>query len=338
MGSRIRVVEPNLVYSATQRCNDRQFLFRPDHNPAHPLLHIDCPPEALDPTSPVIPVPSTINVIGASAARALALHPLSLHWLDGNLNHIHDGVSVNIDQIGDLAPFFRDFLSAVARGTNRLLERTNHVFGGRYHMEPCLDLPSAEQQLVYALTNAVKDGAVERVSESPFFSTYRHLAFGEPLMYWRIDWEAFWAAGGPRKKSHKPKDYLRWDTLELAPLPGWESLTIPQRQTRVRRLVRDVEEGVADRRRAEGRIVVGVPRLYALSPFERPKNPPDDGPQPLCHASDPEAHRGFKRRWRELLHEYHKASIDYRAGYHEREFPEGTYRPPIVTIYTSSRL
>ncbi|MDD5308652.1 MAG: hypothetical protein PHU25_15145 [Deltaproteobacteria bacterium] len=338
MASRIRVVEPGLVYSATQRCNDRRFLFRPDHNPANPLLHIDCPSEALDSASPVIPVPSTINVIGASAARSLALHPLNLHWLEGNVNHLHDGFSTTPEQIGNVAPFFRDFLSNVARGINRILERTNHVFGGRYHMEPCLDLPSAEQQLVYALTNAVKDGLVERVSESPFFSTYRHLAFGEPLAFWRIDWDAYWRAGGPRKKSHKPKDYLRWDTLELTPLPGWENLTISQRQTRVRRLVRDVEEEVADRRRAEGCIAVGVPRLYALSPFERPKRPPDDDPQPLCHASDAESRREFKRQWREIMAEYRKASIDYRAGYHEREFPEGTYRPPIVTIYTSSRL
>jgi hypothetical protein len=338
MGSRIRVVEPGLVYSATQRCNDRLFFFRPDHNPAHPLLHIDCPVEALDPASPIIPVPSIINVIGASAARAQELHPLDICWLEGNLNHLHDGILSRPGQIGNVAPFFRDFLSGVARGTNRLLERSNHVFGGRYRIEPCLDLLSAEQQLVYALTNAVKDGHVERVSESPFFSTYRHLALGEPLEFWRIDWAGYWGAGGTRKKTHAPKDYLRWHRLVLAPLPGWEDLTIHQRQTRVRRLVRDVEDDMTDRRRAEDRVVVGVPRLYALSPFDRPRTPSDSGPQPLCHASGSEARRDFKRRWREIVREYRKASIDYRAGYHEREFPEGTYRPPIVTIYTSSRL
>jgi hypothetical protein len=338
MGGRIRIVEPNLVYSATQRCNDRLFLFRPDHNPRNPLLHIDCPVEALDPASPMLPVPSTINVIGASAARAQVLDPLDLCWLEGNLNHLHDGVLPGPDQVENVAPFFRDFLSGVARGTNRLLQRANHVFGGRTRVQPCLDLPSAEQQLVYALTNAVKDGLVERVSESPFFSTYRHLAFGEPLEFWRIDWAGYWEAGGTRKKNHAPKDYLRWERLALAPLPGWECLTIHQRQARVRVLVRGVEEEIAERRRCEGRGLVGVPRLYTLSPFERPKTLPDDGPQPLCHSSDPEARRDFKRRWREILREHRKASIDYRAGNHEREFPQGTYRPPIVKIYTSSRL
>ncbi|MDD5307512.1 MAG: hypothetical protein PHU25_09360 [Deltaproteobacteria bacterium] len=338
MDGRIRVVEAHLVYSATQRCNDRLFLFRPDHDPAHPLLHLGCPLEALDPESPIIPVPSTLNLIGASAVRALELSPLNLHWLAGNLNHIHDGVSVTAEQIGNVAPFFRDFLSGVARGTNRLLERTNHVFGGRYRMEPCLDLPSAEQQLAYALVNPVKDRQVERVSESPFFSTYRHFAFGDPLEFWDIDWAGYWAAGGPRNKRHTPKTYLRWRRLELAPLPGWESLTVHQRQTRVRCLVHDAEEEAAERRRSEGRIVVGVPRLYEINPFDRPKTPSDSGPQPLCHASDPDGRRDYKSRWMELQAEYRKASIDYRAGYHEREFPQGTYRPPIVKIYTSSRL
>jgi hypothetical protein len=338
MGSRIRVVEPNLVYSATQRCNDRKFLFRPDHNPLNPLLHIDCPVEALDPDSLIIPVPSIINVIGASAARAMELNPLDLCWLEGNLNHLHDGVLPRADQVGNVAPFFRDFLSGVARGTNRLLERTNHVFGGRYRMQPCLDLESAEQQLVYALTNAVKDGHVERVSESPFFSTYRHLAFGEPLEFWSIDWAGYCAAGGRRSRRHAPRDYLRWHRLALAPLPGWENLSVHQRQTRVRSLVREAEEEMAERRRSEGRVVVGVPRLYAINPFERPETNSDNGPQPLCHASAAGTRREFKRRWREILAEYREASIDYRAGYHDREFPTGTYRPPIITIYTSSRL
>jgi hypothetical protein len=36
--------------------------------------------------------------------------------------------------------------------------------------------------------------------------------------------------------------------------------------------------------------------------------------------------------------EYRHASIDYRAGYLEREFPDGSYRPPLITPYSASRL
>ena len=69
MGRRIRLFEPHAVYSTVIRCVDRQFMLRPDHDTAHPLLAAGCPPEALDPTSPVVPVPSVVNVIGSATAR-----------------------------------------------------------------------------------------------------------------------------------------------------------------------------------------------------------------------------------------------------------------------------
>jgi hypothetical protein len=33
-----------------------------------------------------------------------------------------------------------------------------------------------------------------------------------------------------------------------------------------------------------------------------------------------------------------EASADYRNGYYYREFPDGSFRPPLVTIYTASGL
>ena len=86
------------------------------------------------------------------------------------------------------------------------------------------------------------------------------------------------------------------------------------------------------------RLVVGVPRLFATDPRTRPANPKATGPQPLCHASTREAYWAYVREYRDFCREHRKASIDYLAGYHEREFPEGSFRPPITTIYQASRL
>jgi len=69
-----------------------------------------------------------------------------------------------------------------------------------------------------------------------------------------------------------------------------------------------------------------------------PRNPKSSGQQPLCHASDPAARKMFKREWREFLCEYRRASIDHRAGYFDRETPDGSYRPPLITPYSASRL
>ncbi len=62
----------------------------------------------------------------------------------------------------------------------------------------------------------MKDFQVEKVKHAPFFSTYRNLAEGKPLKYWYIDWEAWWATGGPKNKDKRPKDFLTWVDIDLA--------------------------------------------------------------------------------------------------------------------------
>jgi hypothetical protein len=187
------------------------------------------------------------------------------------------------------------------------------------------------------MANAVKDGQVERVAASPFFSTYRHLAFGEPLRFWYIDRTAWWRKGGPIP-GNREKDYLKWVEFSLAPLPGWLSMTAHQRRSRFRHLVREAERIAAEGRAVEGRSVVGMPALRRLDPRDRPRDPKKSGPQPLCHAADPAIRRQFKREWREFLKAYRAASIAFRHGCFGVEFPDGSFRPPLVTMYTASAL
>ena len=338
MSCRIRRFEAGVVYSAATRCNDRAFLFRPNHNPDNPLLDASCPANALDPSNDITPIPSIINIIGASIGRALQNHPIPLNWYEANVHHEHDGFTPGDDaERADVPHFFRDAHSLIAREINRLLGRENHVYGERYRVEPCLDDESAEQKLVYAMANAVKDGQVERVSESPFFSTFRHLAYGDPLKFWYTDRTAWWRKGGPIR-GNRSKDHTKWVTFELAPLPGWEKLTVHQRRTRFRHLIREAEKMAADERAIEGRPVAGVPALRRLDPRDRPHDPQKSGRQPLCHASDPAVRRRYRRDWREFRKAYRAASIAYRAGDLGVEFPDGSFRPPLVTMYSASAL
>jgi hypothetical protein len=339
MGNRPRLYEPNILYSAVSNTVDRQFLFKPNHNRRNPLLASDCPPYALDPRTDVIPVPSAVNIVGAAVGRALEQCPVELRWFEANVNHTHSGVTAKPEQIGNISAFYKAANSSIARELNRLWKREGHLVAARPRIEPCLDDRAAKQQLVYAMTNPVKDGLVETVRESPFFSTFRHQASGDPLRFWYLDRAAWWKAGGPRKKSHRLKDFLRWIEYELAPpLPEWDRVAEHKWRAELRALVREVEEEQRELRRRERRSVVGVPRLQRLSPFDKPAEPRESTPQPLCHTSDPRLYFEYRRKWREFLNEYRKASHDYRAGYFDREFPEGSFRPPLVTLYTSSRL
>jgi len=339
MGNRLRLWEPNIVYSAVERTVDRQFLFKPNHLPDNPLLRHDSDPRSLSPTNLLLPRPSTINVIGSSLVRAQQNNPVDLMWAEGNINHIHPGFSApNNDSLDLISKFKRDANSLIARFVNKAHLREGHVFSGPFRAEPCLSDGSAEQKLLYAVTNVVKDNLVEKVSQSPFFSTYRHFAFGETLEFWWIEWRKYELAGGARNNKIHPKDFMKWGELKFTCLPKWRDMTLHQRQTRFRKAVQEIEQEHKEKRRDENRTVVGVPALYALDPRDRPKNPKPNSRQPLCHADNLYDRNDFEKRWCEFVNEHKKASADFLAGYWEREFPDGSFRPPITTIYNSSHL
>jgi hypothetical protein len=338
MAGRIRVWEPGIVYSGAQRCNDRTYLFKPNHGYDNPLLHESCSPDALDPRSDEIPTPSTINIIGSSLARARAAHPVDIAWWETNINHQHPGLIPQEGQLEHIAPFLQQANSLIARGINEIYGREGQVLNGPVRFTPCLDDVSAEDKLLYALTNPVKDGLIDGVRRSPFFSTFRAQAYGEPLRFWYIDWGAWWAKGGSRCKGNRPKDFLKWIELPITPLPHWADWPEHRIQSRIRNGVRNIEEETRRRLRSEERTVMGVPALYRVDPSDRPKEPKDSGPQPICHAADPQLRIEYRMHWREVLNEHRKASWDFRMGYFDREFPDGTYRPPLTTIYNSSHL
>ena len=338
MGRRVRWHIPNRVYESTSRTVDRQFLFKPNHHPKNLLLEESCPLNALDPENDIIPKPSIINIIGAAVGRTLKNNPIRLHWFESNINHLHDGFSYGREQMNNVAAFHRDAKSLIAREVNETWGREGHVFAGRSRIRPCLDEGSAERHLLYALTNPVKDGLVERVSGSPLFSTYHFQSKGEKLRFWYIDRDAYQTAGGDRKKSHRLKDYLKWVEWECAPLPEHQHWTEHQRRTWVRKRVREIEAESKKNRKESGMTFIGKAGLFAVDPRDRPKNPKKSGPEPLCHASDPELARQYKKEWRAFLDAFIQASADYRSGYFDREFPEGSFRPPLVTVYCSSAL
>ena len=335
MSRKIRWLRPYIVYELTARTVDRQFLLKPNHHQMNPLLEQSCPLNALDPTNDVIPQSSIFNIIGAAVGRALDEHPIRLHWVEANISHFHIGFSFDREQLKNVAPFFQHVKSLIARAVNKTWDREGPVFGSRSRMHPCLDEGAAEKQLLYALTNPVKDGLVERVSKSPLFTTYHFQSKGEALRFWYIDYDAYYTAGGERKKSHRLKEYLKWVSWECTPLPEHEGMSRQQRQTWVRHRVREIEAACGEERQEAGMTFIGKAGLYAVNPRERPKTPKESGPEPLCHASDPELAKQYKKEWRKFLDAFIEASADYRRGCFDREFPEGSFRPPLLTVYSS---
>jgi hypothetical protein len=214
---------------------------------------------------------------------------------------------------------------------NRLRGREGHLYAGPSRVTPCADDGAAFQQLVYALTNPVKDGLVDRVRHLPFFSTYRAQALGKPLRYWDIEWERFYEAGGPSNRRLHPKQFLVWRTLELAPLPHLADMPEHKRRTLIRKSVEEIEEETADRLKREGRSFCPVSRHFEIDPRSRPNTPRVSGRKPLVHSSSRAARDAYREKIRDVMRAYVPASVALRSGCYDVEFPPGTFRPPLTS-------
>lgn len=311
MARRPRRWKENAAYAEVKRTVDRQFLLKP--------------------------IPEVKNIIGASLGRALKRYPVKLYWAEGNVNHMQIGRSPLPGMTDNCSKFDQMFYSLLSRGINKLWGRDGPVWSSRNRSTEVVDDQSLEQQLFYAVTNMVKDGLLDRACHTKGFSCYAALATGKVEKYWYTDWTAWWKDGG--KRSKKPMSaYRRWVEVKYAPLPDWEAMAEHKRQAHFRREVRALEQEYRERRRKEGKREKGPVKLWELDPRDRPQTSKEKTPQPLCHASTAEGARAFKEEWREFLDEYYEASGKYRRGELGVEFPEGSFRPPLVTIVDSTAL
>ena len=332
MGAKIRRIVPNFVYEVSIRTVDRCFLFTPNHNPQSPLLDATSPPCSLERNNNIIPKSSILNIIGAAIGKALLTSPIQIHAFEVNSNHIHIVFSVTESQMDNVVSFFRQVFSTIARKVNLHWDREGHVFGGRSRAHSCLDDDVAAQKVLYAMTNPAKDNLIDKTARSPFFTTYHHQAKGAPLKYWYIDFNAYNTAGANRKKSHRLKDYLCWVEWETTPLPAHQAMTPSQRQTWFRKQVRAYDEKFGEKRQQDGHTVLGFEKLKATNPRNKPANPKKSGKSPLCHCSDKSHAKEFRKQWKAFLNQYIPASADYRNGMRDREFPVGSYKPPLFDV------
>jgi hypothetical protein len=308
MGMLPRRLRADTAYAQTQRTVDRQFLF--------------------------VPNPTIRNIVGASAARAQAKHPVLIFWLEFNINHEQNGiaaVSDAPDHLENLVRFKQTFHRILADELNRLLEREGAVFSSPPRTVECVDEPSLEQQFFYALTNPVKDGLVDHISEWGGFSSYNVLAHGTEERFTYIDRTAWNRASGKRKQLPL-QQFTKTAHIEYTPLPQYENMKPHARQAHIRREVRKLEAQFQKEREAAGRKSMGAAALRKLDPRSRPAHPKARTPMPLCHAASKENADAYRECLKAYLVAYRAASAAYRSGAYDTEFPAGAIRPPLIRV------
>jgi hypothetical protein len=304
MGQTPRMISNDYVYSITQRAVDRTFLFLPN-------IEVK-------------------NIIGSSAARAMLKHPVNLFWLDYNINHEHMGIGPVSDSPEDfthMIRFVQTFHQMVAVSLNKLYTREGAVFGAKSHHTPCLDNESAFNQLLYSMTNPVKDNLVDKMSHWKGFSSYNYLAKGEAPKFTFIDNEAY----NKRKNKKTPKTaFTKIIYLHFSPLPSLGNYSKGKQQSILRKAVREKEQYFRDRRTSENKKVAGIIKLNKLTHRDRPKTEPEKSKKPICHTSDINLLNKFKQKLKFFIDAYLESSKLYRNGHFHVQFPRGSLRPPLI--------
>jgi hypothetical protein len=227
-------------------------------------------------------------------------------------NHHHTGV---IDADGRLPEFLEYLHKFVAKCGNALRGRQEAFWSST--QTSCVELVGSDEildRMLYALTNPVKDGRVERVRDWPGLDCLGAIERDVPLT------------------AERPKHFFRPDTslperatLTFVRPPGFEHMSHADWVEHLQKAVQAAEAGFAAERKAAGLTVVGAAAVLRQHWSEAPRSPaPRRRPSRRVAAREPAAYREALERNRAWLEAYRAARQAFLRGL-DAVFPPGTY-------------
>lgn len=254
-----------------------------------------------------------LGVVG----RGLALYArVMLHAFVYLSNHMH--MLLSSKDPTQLAPFIGYVNGQVGRLIGRRHGWSGTFWSSRARVVPVLDDDSAEGRLRYILSHGVKEGLVACPEDWPGASSTPAL-LGERL---RGRWMTRARLRNDDDTSCAPPRDGQYD-VPITPLPAWARLPAAERVERARALCASI---TAEYRARRDKPVLGVDKVLAMDPLERPDDPARR-PAPLCHASTRVLHAAFRcartafiDAYRAAAHALEEDCVPYRGG-----FPPGSF-------------
>jgi len=281
-----RYVPAGRVWFLSRRCTQRQFLLKPSKRANQAFYY------AL-----------------AVAAEKTGVQVL---WAIAMSNHQHAGI---YDPLGNMVEFTREFHRLLAKHHNAMYGRWENFWASETPTDVLLD--DAEdilEKLVYCLTNPCSANLVERARQWPgAISLPEH--FGKTMVIERP--ETYFREDGPMPKTvelvfHKP--------------PQFEHLTMEEYRELVARRLREREDELIAKRRAEGKKVLGRRNVLRQSHEDSPRSvEPRRVLRPRLAAKSLWRRLESIRRLKSFVKAYAEALAEWRNGNRNVEFPYGTY-------------
>jgi putative transposase len=282
-----RQVLPGTTYLVTRRCSQRQLLLRPSQ--------------------------VTNQTVGYLLALAATRFSVEVHAFCVMSNHLHLVVT---DPEARLPAFTQFFDSLVARSMNAWLARWENFWAPTSYSAVALLGPAdIVDKATYVLANPVSAGLVRRGRDWPGLWSAPDLLGAGPLEFQRPT--RFFRARGATSLPERA-------CLHLAVPPGFDSPAQFRRALQDDLAAREASSS-ADMA-AQGRGFLGVSRILAQRPFDRPaRTEPRRRLNPRLACRD---------KWRRIqalvqllqfLRDYRSAFLSWRSGSPRILFPQGTY-------------
>ncbi|HEX4961636.1 MAG TPA: hypothetical protein VF173_12405 [Thermoanaerobaculia bacterium] len=214
--------------------------------------------------------------------------------------------------------------SKLAREVNRLTGWRGPVFDRRYEMTVVTDEEAAQvERLRYVLSQSVKEGLVERVSQWPGVHCAGALIDGTPLVgHWFDRTQEF--AARLRREDFSRMRYATVESVTLSPIPCWAHLSPELYRARIAEMVESIEAEAAQTREHTGAVVLGVEAILSRDPQHRPSSLARS-PAPRVHAATKAARRAFYENYAAFVSAFREASDRLRHGDRHAPFPIGSF-------------
>ena len=238
-------------------------------------------------------------------------------------NHAH--LLLQPTDAKQLARFMNHVNSKIAREAGSLHWWREKLWGRRYRGIVVSEEPEAEEQrLRYLLSQGCKEGLVDSPKQWPGATSAKAHTTDWKLPGLWFDRTAEYKAR--RRGEHVSKlQFAEGIDLQLTPIPSWRDEPEHRVNTRVRALIREIEEETRGRIRETGREPLGRQAILEQDPHAQPANFVRS-PAPRFHAVRGYVRRRLERAYLRFFFTYREASQRFRQGM-PAEFPPGSFLP-----------
>jgi hypothetical protein len=256
---------------------------------------------------------ATDNAFVYCLSVAATRHQVKVLFTVAMSNHHHTGIH---DPHGNYPAFIEHFHKLFAKCQNALRGRWENFWSSEQtSVVRLVDTDDILNKLIYAVTNPVKDGLVDKAHHWPGVTSLDSALHGKALFARRP--KHFFRDEGPMPETA---------TLEFSRPPGFEQLSPKEFAQLVSERVRLVEENMGAERCRTGDAVVGRRAVLAQKPTDRPGSRERRRElNPLVAASSKWSRIEALMRSRAFRDAYIAARTAFAAGVRDVVFPAGTY-------------